>query len=197
MTGPTNHHKSFASSSLTRCPGNFPGGHPSQDCSPTSMLNCGVLKNRLLKKKGALLWYKLSVQSFKPHLRCYNHPHLKHTTSSLCLANRPTCESSGPATHTQYLCPTRWLPIGSPSTGTAHGRGSGLIPFVMPRCLAVTGLTDNGFNDRRLPPEITTHAAWKTSQEVTHPKIAPQQARLTVEFLRVGFLKRKVHLLVI
>ena len=39
-----------------------------------------------------------------------------------------------------------------------------------------------------------SHTAWETSQKVTHPKITPQQARLTVEFLRVGFPKRKVHL---
>jgi len=32
--------------------------------------------------------------SFKPHSGCYNHPHLKCTTSSLCLTNRPTYESS-------------------------------------------------------------------------------------------------------
>jgi len=68
----------------------------------------------------------------------------------------------------------------------------------------VAGLTNNGFKGRWLAPQITTslfgmlppcsHAAWKTSQEVTHPKITPQQACLTVEFLRVSFPKRKVHL---
>jgi len=68
----------------------------------------------------------------------------------------------------------------------------------------VAGLTNNDSKDRRLTSQITTgpsgmlrprsHAAWETFQEVTHPKIAPQQARLTMEFLRVGFPKRKVHL---
>ena len=94
--------------------------------------------------------------------------------------------------------------MGSLSTGTAHGRGSTLIPSVTPRPLSVAGLTNNGFKDRRLGPQITTslsgvlrprsHATWETSQEVTHPKIAPQQVRLTVEFLRVNFPERKVHL---
>ena len=31
----------------------------------------------------------------------------------------------------------------------------------------------------------------KTSQEVTHPKIAPHQARLTMEFLANGFHKKE------
>ena len=56
--------------------------------------------------------------------------------------------------------------------------------LVVPRPLTVASLTNNGFKDRRLTPQITTslsgvlrprsHAARKTSQEVTHPKIAPQ-----------------------
>ena len=63
---------------------------------------------------------------------------------------------------------------------------------------------ENSFEDCRLAPQITTsllgvlrlhlHAAWETFQEVTHPKTAPQQTRLTMEFLRVGFPKRKVYL---
>ena len=74
----------------------------------------------------------------------------------------------------------------------------------MPWPLSITGLTNNDFRDRRLAPQITTslsgvfrprsHAAWKTSQEITHPKIAAQQARLTVQFLKVGFPKQKVYL---
>ena len=54
----------------------------------------------------------------------------------------------------------------------------------MSRLLMVAGLTNNGFKDRRLVPQITTslsgmlrlrsHAACETSQEVTYPKIAPQ-----------------------
>jgi len=74
----------------------------------------------------------------------------------------------------------------------------------MPRPLSIAGLTNNGFKDHRLAPQITTslsgmlrphsHAAWEIFEEFTHPKIAPQQARLIVEFLRVGFPKRKVHL---
>jgi len=56
-TGLTYHHKPFrdASTSLTCCFGNFPGGHLSQDCSSSSMLNCGVLKSELTEKKGAPL----------------------------------------------------------------------------------------------------------------------------------------------
>ena len=75
---------------------------------------------------------------------------------------------------------------------------------VTPRPLSVAGLTNNGFKDRWLAPQIITslsgvfrprsHAAQETSHEVTHPKISPQQARLTVEFLRAGFPKRKVYL---
>ena len=75
--------------------------------------------------------------------------------------------------------------MGSPSTGAAHGHGSALIPSVMPELLTVAGLTNNGFKDRRLAPQITisvsgmfrprSHAAQETSQEVTHPKIAPNK----------------------
>jgi len=70
---------------------------------------------------------------FKPHTGCYNYPRLKCTTSSLCLTNRQTYESFWPAVHTQYLCPTKWLPMGFPSTSAAHGRESTLIPSVMPQ----------------------------------------------------------------
>jgi len=94
--------------------------------------------------------------------------------------------------------------MGSPSTGAAHGRSSALIPSAIPRPLTVPGLTNNGFKDRRLALQIITilsnvlhprsRAARKTVQEVTHPKIAPQQARLTVDFLKVDFPKRKAHL---
>jgi len=65
-------------------------------------------------------------------------------------------------------------------------------------------VTMNGFKDCRLAPQITTslsdvlshhlHAAWETSWEVTHYKISLQHASLTMELLRVGFPKRKVHL---
>ena len=51
----------------------------------------------------------------------------------------------------------------------------------------------------RLPPQTNTSlsselcphslTSWKTSQEVTHPEIAPGQARLTLEFSRIGFRK--------
>jgi len=65
----------------------------------------------------------------------------------------------------------------------------------------------NGFKDRWLAPQIITslssvlrphlHATWETFQQVIHHKIAPQQARLIVEFLRVGFLKKKgAHLVI-
>lgn len=122
-----------ASSSLTRCLGNFPVGHPSQDCSPASTLNCRVLKCLFPKRKGTSFCdISNYFDPFKLHLGCYNHPHLKCTISSLCLTNRLTYESSWPAIHTQYLCPTKWLPMGSPSTGATHGRGSALIPSVMP-----------------------------------------------------------------
>ena len=44
MTDPTNQHKTFqyALSSLAHFLGNFPEGHPSQNCSKPSTLNCGV-----------------------------------------------------------------------------------------------------------------------------------------------------------
>jgi len=97
--------------------------------------------------------------------------------------------------------------MGSPSTGADHGRESALIPSVMPRLLTVAGLTNNGFKDRRLTPQITTslsgvlrprsHAARETSQEVTHPKIAPQQARLTFGVLKRGLFEKKgAHLVI-
>ena len=76
-----------------------------------------------------------------------------------------------------------------------------LIPSVTPWPLSVAGLTNNNFKNRRLAHQITTslscvlhprsHGAWEIFQEVTHPKIAPQQVRLTVELLRVGFRKER------
>ena len=76
-----------------------------------------------------------------------------------------------------------------------------LVVNVMPQPLLVAGLTNNDFKDRRLALQIITslfgvlhprsHAVRETSQGATHLKIAPQQARLTMEFLRVGFPKRR------
>ena len=81
------------------------------------------------------------------------------------------------------------------------------LGYVTPQPLSFAGLTNNGFKNRRLALQIIrslsgvfrphSHTAQETSQEVTHPKIAPQQARLTVEFLRVGFPKQKGAPLVI
>ena len=72
----------------------------------------------------------------------------------------------------------------------SHGRRVALIPFVTPR---PNGPPVTTHADCRLAPQTNTSlssAHWphscapgKTSQEVTHPKIAPNQARLTVEFL--------------
>jgi len=39
-------------------PGNFPRGHPFQDCSPANTLNYEILKNRLPKRKVHLWWYR-------------------------------------------------------------------------------------------------------------------------------------------
>jgi len=65
-------------------------------------------------------------------------------------------------------------------------------------------VTKNNFKDCWLAPQITTNffdilrpcsdASWKTSLEVTYPMITPQQARLTLKFLKVGSRKKKVHL---
>ena len=59
-----------------------------------------------------------------------------------------------------------------------------MIIGIMPRPFIVAGLINNGFKDRRLTSQVNTslsgvfrlrsHAAWEISQEVTHPKIAPQ-----------------------
>jgi hypothetical protein len=38
------------------------------------------------------------------------------------------------------------------------------------------------------------YAPEKTSQSVTHPEIAPNQARLTPEFFSVGLSEKKVYL---
>jgi len=46
--------------------------------------------------------------------------------------------------------------MGSPSTGAAHGRGSALMPSVMSRPVTIAGITNNGFKDRRLAPQMTT-----------------------------------------
>ena len=77
----------------------------------------------------------------------------------------------------------------------------------MPRPLTVAGITNSGFKYRRLVPQIIiglfgvlrprSHAAWKTSQEVTHPKITPQQAHLTVEFCKSWLPEKKCAPLVI
>jgi len=40
-------------------------------------------------------------------------------------------------------------------------------------------------------------ATWDTSYEVTHFKISPQQAHLTVDFSRMSSSKMSMHLLVI
>jgi len=95
--------------------------------------------------------------------------------------------------------------MGSRFTDATHSRGLTLIPFAKPRPpLGSRTVTRNGFKDCWLVPQITTnlssmlrycsYAAWETCHEVTHPKIASQQARLVVKFLRVSFPKIKVHL---
>jgi len=181
---PTNYHKSFqrASSSLTRCLRNLSGGHPSKDCSPTSTLNCGVLKSGLPEKRGAPLVIQIVTSILLSRTRGV-------TITPTWSVQRPRCASLiGGLTNpldrrsTQYLCPTRWLSMGSPFTGAAHCRRLALTPSVMPRPLSVAGPTNNSFKDRRLAPQITTslsgvlrphtHAACETFQEVTHPKIA-------------------------
>ena len=75
LTGPTNHHKAFrlVSTSLTHCLRNFPGCYPSQYCSLASMLNCGVLKSGLPKKKRCTFGDISShFDPFKSHSGCYN-----------------------------------------------------------------------------------------------------------------------------
>jgi len=57
----------------------------------------------------------------------------------------------------------------------------------------------NVFKNSRLAPQMTvtfssvlhprSHAARDTSQDFTHPNFTPQLARLTVKFLRAGYLK--------
>jgi len=109
----------------------------------------------------------------------------------------------------QRSTPNIFAPLGDCSRAlhplvqlTVVSRGSALIPPVTPRPhRGPRTITRNHFKDRRLTPQITTslsrvlrprsRSSWETSQEVTNLKIAPQQARLTVEFLRVGFPKRK------
>ncbi|KEH33537.1 hypothetical protein MTR_3g045530 [Medicago truncatula] len=56
-TNPTNQHESFQRvlSSLARLPGNLSVGHPSQNCSKSSTLNCGVLMERATEKKMHLI----------------------------------------------------------------------------------------------------------------------------------------------
>ena len=77
-----------------------------------------------------------------------------------------------------------------------------LSPPVTPRpLLGPRIVTRNDFKNHRLAPQITisfssmlrplSHAAQKTSQEVTHLQISPQQARLTMEFQRVDSWKRR------
>ena len=102
-------------------------------------------------------------------------PPLKNTTSSL---DRPFRIFS---------------PVRCAEHTISHGHRVALIPFVTPRPLGPP-VTTHG--DCRLAPQTNTSlssALWphscaprKTSQEVTHPKIAPHQARLTVEFLANG-----------
>ena len=138
---------------------------------------------------------------FKLYSRCYNHPHLKCTTSSLCLINWATDASAWPVVQTQYLYLARRLPRVLPSTGATQGRESAWISSVTPWPLHGSQvIARNDFEDRWLAPQITTnfsnvlrpclHITWVTSHEVTHPKITPQLAHLAIQFLRVGYQKR-------
>ena len=62
-------------------------------------------------------------------------------------------------------------------------------------------LTDNGFKDRRLAPQIIkslfdvlrprSHAAKETSQEVTHPKLSPEQSMLNYGILTSELPEKK------
>ena len=75
----------------------------------------------------------------------------------------------------------------------SHSRRISLIPFVTP---LPNGPLMPTHRDCRLAPQTNTSLSsslWrhsctpkKTFQEVTHPKIAPHQARLIVEFLENG-----------
>ena len=63
--------------------------------------------------------------------------------------------------------------------------------------LAASWIDDWPYRPTRVFPAcfvLTRTLLGKTSQEVTHPEIAPSQARLTVEFFRDGLPKNKMHL---
>jgi len=93
-----------------------------------------------------------------------------------------------------HLCPAKVTAHGSSIHW--HNSQSWVAPDTIcntPTPSRVGVVTRNSFKNRRLAPQITislsgvlrprSHAAWETSQEVAHPKIAPQQAHLTVEFM--------------
>jgi len=92
--------------------------------------------------------------------------------------------------------------MGSLSTGTTHDCSLALPPSVMPQPpFESHAVTSNSFQDRRLGQQIKaslssvvrprSHATWKASQEVIHPKIAPRRPRLTMEFLKVDSRKER------
>ena len=93
----------------------------------------------------------------------------------------------------RWIVVSKSIPLLGVLNTLSQGRRVALIPFVTFRSL---GLPMTTHGDCRLGPQTNTSlfkalgpyscALWKTSQEVTHFKIAPHQARLTVEFLANG-----------
>ena len=121
---------------------------------------------------------------FKVKFGVSHSPPLRNTTSSLDRSFRI------------------FFPVRCTEHTISHGHRVALMPFVTPRPNEPP-VTTHGIC--RLTPQTNTslsHALWphscapgKTSQEITHPKIDPHQARLTVEFLaNVLSWKKKMHL---
>ena len=133
----------------------------------------------LVKKMHLVDMSSLSI-SFQAKSRLSHSLPLRNTTSSL-------------DRHFRIFSPARCA-----EHTISHGRRVALIPFVTPR---PNGLPVTTHGDYRLAPQTNTSlssALWphscapkKTSQEVTHPKIAPYQARLTVEFLANGLPRKE------
>ena len=77
--------------------------------------------------------------------------HLKHTTSSLCLINRPTYKSPWLTVHNKYICATSGLPRALLSTGIAQDHGPGLMQSIMARPLT---------SRRQLPERVLRIIDW-------------------------------------
>ena len=204
-TVPTGQHESFqrALSSLAHILRNFPGGHPSWNCSRSSTLNFRVLTRWASKKNMHLVDRRSNIISFK-HLINRTVPY-QYGLETFILDHHLTKMVRD---YTAYpVFPSFWLK-GFWLSQSPLLLGPDVLIGRRPHFQLGQGFDTNCnscFLDRRLSPQANmslssmlcplSHASWETFQEVTHLEFAPGQARLTLEFLRDGLPKRRCILL--